>query len=225
MRWIVCGIVARLVTWKVTEDGAIKLEFVYRRVRVSGRKWHDYSESGGLADSFMEGKIEQAVRGAVDQLSGSEFLRSCNKTAFVNDMFGSDSFQQQVDISFTKLLAKGPILRKEARLAHQKKMSLEFVRKIDTLCAGFGDPVVIVGAAGGNGGRGRAQANHSILLDTLAGFFTVLLLNEYCSTKKSPCCHRNAFVPGKGRSRGCKHCGTDNGKPKAWWDRDVGASW
>jgi hypothetical protein len=224
LRWIVCGIVAHLESWDVLDDGTIKLEFAYRCVRISGRKWHHYSESG-LADSFAEEKLEQTVCGAVDQLSESDFLRAEDKTAFVSDMFASESFLQQVETSFEKLLAKGPVLRKEARLSHQKKMSLQFVRKIDSLCAGYGDPIVIVGAAGGNGGHGRAQASHSVLLDTLAGFYTVILLDEYCSTKKTTCCHRDAFVSPKGRSRGCKYCGTDNGKPKAWWDRDAGAAW
>lgn len=223
LRWIVCGIVARLVKWEVV-DGTIKLEFGYRRVRISGRKWNHYSESG-LADSFGEQQLEQTIRGAVDQLSDSAFLRAEDKTAFVQNMFGSDLFPRQVEASFEKLLAKGPILRKEARLSHQKKLSLDFVRKIDSLCAGHGDPIVIVGAAGGNGGRGRAQVKHSMLLDTLAGFFTVILLNEFCTSKKTSCCHQDASVPSKGRSRCCKHCGTDNGKPKAWWDRDVGAAW
>jgi hypothetical protein len=224
LRWIVCGIVAHLESWDVLDDGTIKLEFAYRCVRISGRKWHHYSESG-LADSFAEEKLEQTVCGAVDQLSESDFLRAEDKTAFVSDMFASESFLQQVETSFEKLLAKGPVLRKEARLSHQKKMSLQFVRKIDSLCAGYGDPIVIVGAAGGNGGHGRAQASHSVLLDTLAGFYTVILLDEYCSSKKTTCCHRDAFVSPKGRSRGCKYCGTDNGKPKAWWDRDAGAAW
>jgi hypothetical protein len=91
---------------------------------------------------------------------------------------------------------------------------------------------VIVGAAGGGGGHGRAQVKHDVLLKTLAGFFTVVMLDEYCTSKMTTCCHRDAHAPrSKGRSRGCKHkecCkqGPDDPEPKPpWWDRDTGAAW
>jgi hypothetical protein len=225
LRWIVSGILARLIKYEVGTDGCVKLEFAYRNVRVSGRNWAHVRESA-VADSFMEQKLEATIQGAVDELSKPEFLRANDKTGYVAKMFTDDNFPAQVEMSFEKVLSKKAILRKEERLAHQKTISLKFVRKIDSLCAGYGDPIVIVGAAGGNGGGGRAQANHQILLDTLAGFYSVILLDEFCSTKKTPCCHRDAYAPRLGRSRGCKHCApVDRGKPTVWWDRDAGASW
>ncbi len=113
---------------------------------------------------------------------------------------------------------------------HQRKMSLDFVRRIDEICCqsgAGGDPIVIVGAGGGGTGRrGRAQCKHDVLLKTLAGFFTVVMLNEHCTSKKTTCCHQDAHVPrSKGRSRGCKNkaCAEQRqeGKPP-WWDRDTG---
>ena len=225
LRWIVSGIVARLTAHEVGADGSVKLFFAYRNVRISGRKWSHFAESAA-ADSFLEHKLESTIKGAVDRLSESDFLCAEDKTKFVADMFNNDAFTTQVEASFEKLLAKRTILRKEQRFAHQKRLSLEFVRKIDLLCVGFGDPVVVVGSASGNGGRGRAQVNHKMLLETLAGFFCVLLLDEYCTSKKTPCCHRDAYAAKCGRSRGCKHCCAQNrGKPTVWWDRDSGASW
>ena len=88
---------------------------------------------------------------------------------------------------------------------------------------------MIVGAGGGGTGRrGRAQCKHEVLLKTLAGFFTVVMLDEHCTTKKTPCCHQDAHVPRKGRSRGCKNrdCAEKRHEEKPpWWDRDTGAAW
>jgi hypothetical protein len=39
LRWIVSGILARLIKYEMGTDGSVKLEFAYRNVRVSGRKW------------------------------------------------------------------------------------------------------------------------------------------------------------------------------------------
>jgi hypothetical protein len=123
-------------------------------------------------------------------------------------------------------------------------MALDFVRLVDRLCGDKGDPIVILGAAGGNGGRGRAQVNQDVLHDALAGFFSVVILNEHNTSKLCPCCHRVAVAPRKGRSRGCRNSDcvaysqeraaaaskvssstVSRSKPTNWWDRDEGASW
>jgi hypothetical protein len=158
----------------------------------------------------------------VDQLSSSDFLRAKDKCDFIKALFQGPSFEQQMEAVFADVLAERVVLQKETRLHHQKKLSLDFCRNIDQLCQGYGDPIVILGAAGGNGGRGRSQINHNLLMDTLAGFFVVIHLDEYCTTKKTMCCHQDALAPKKGRSRGCNHC--HPGKT-AWWDRDVGSAW
>ncbi len=97
-----------------------------------------------------------------------------------------------------------------------------------------GDPVVLLGAAGGGGGHGRAQVNHKILEDTLSGFFCVILIDEYNTSRCTTCCHKPAHAPrSKFRSRGCTHCGKlvdpdgaqDGRRHVMWWDRDTGAGW
>lgn len=99
----------------------------------------------------------------------------------------------------------------------------------------YGDPEVLIGDAGGGGGRGRPQVNHKLLIDTLCGFFKCTMLNEYNTSKLTTCCHKEAHAPRKmGRSRGCTdtHCaGKKTSADKAsadtrtWWDRDTGAAW
>lgn len=92
----------------------------------------------------------------------------------------------------------------------------------------FGDPEVVIGAADGGGGRGRAPVSHKMLLQTLQGFFKCIMINEHMTSQTAPCCHARAHMPrSKGRSRGCNCCNKDeHGKPKyAWWDRDTGAAW
>lgn len=125
LRWIVSGIVARLTAHEVGADGSVKLFFAYRNIRISGRQWSHFAESAAAADSFLEHKLEATVKGAVDRLSESDFLCAEDKTKFVADMFNNDAFTSQVEASFEKLLAKRTILRKEQRLAHQKRLSLE----------------------------------------------------------------------------------------------------
>ena len=225
LRWVLSGILARLIKSHVEDDGTVELVFEYRILRISGRKWAQFEESAE-SDSFLEQKLEATVRGAVEKLSSPEFLKANDKTEFVQRVFTDDTFDDDLKASFDKILSEKAIRRKEARLAHQKKLSLQFVRRIDELCTGKGDPVVIVGAAGGNGGKGRAQVKHQIVLDTLAGFFTVILLDEFCTSKKTPCCHQDAYASKRGRSRGCMHCKDPvKRKPAVWWDRDAGASW
>ncbi len=94
----------------------------------------------------------------------------------------------------------------------------------------LGDPEVLIGAAGGGGGRGRAQVNHKLLIDTLCGFFKCTMLNEYNTSKMTTCCHTPAHAPkSAGRSRGCKQqgcCSKAEREPThTWWDRDTGAAW
>ncbi len=66
--------------------------------------------------------------------------------------------------------------------------------------------------------------------DTLAGFFTVIMIDEFNTSKLTTCCHKTAHAPKGRRCRGCTHCGKfkngDNGARKTvWFDRDTGAGW
>lgn len=222
-RWVVRGIIARFVDGTVShDDGTVSLSFVYRGLRVSGRKWNFYVEDVGVPVECTEAELKKSVQSALDRMTEKGFLQSQDQVGDLSKIFATESFADELDESRSRLLDGQAVHRKEKRLKHQQKIALNFCRKISHLCEGFGDPIVIMGAAGGNGGRGRAQVNHDLLLKTLAGFFSIVMLDEHCTSKMTPCCHRPAHAPrSKGRSRGCKEC---DGRTH-WWDRDAGAAW
>jgi hypothetical protein len=235
-RWIVSGIIARLLSFeevKVDEKTTtVHLRFEFRKLRISGRQWmaHKFAAADDdVVEEFILTQQEQTeaatkVQSLLTELTDTKFLcaKSEDQLATLQKMFAGVRVKERLDAAMEDILDRDQILRTESRLLHQKRLSLDFVRKIDSLCAGYGDPIVIVGAAGGNGGRGRAQVNHDVLLNTLAGFFSVILLNEHNTSKKTTCCHTNAHAPRTaGRSRGCKLCKSGT----QWWDRDTGAAW
>jgi len=242
-RWIVSGIIARLVSSEVISnnetDSTVKLSFAFRKLRISGRKWMAYKSAD---DDVVEDFIPQAeqqdaaakVQSLLAGLADSTFLLATPEAQLVQlqslyadhvSAADAGSVKDRLDAAMVDILDRKRILRTESRLLHQKRLSLMFVRKIDSLCADYGDPIIIFGAAGGGGGRGRAQVKHDLLLNTLAGFFSVVMLNEHNTSKKTTCCHRDAHAPrSAGRSRGCRHC-CKAGKQTAWWDRDTGAAW
>ena len=223
-RWVVRGIVARFIKGTICHDtGQVSLTFAYRGIRVSGHKWNHYrEEAAGTRSPEAESKLQAGMQSIFDDLAATEVLTAAEMTEKVKAVFAQPNVSSRIRASCEKLLDGAAVRRQEARFKHQNKIALNFVRKISNLCKGHGDPIVIIGEAGGNGGRGRAQVNHDLLLKTLAGFFCVVLLDEYCTTKMAPCCHHAAHVPNRGRSRGCKNCCDGSTK---WWDRDEGASW
>jgi hypothetical protein len=176
----------------------------------------------------------------IQQLADSEFtsLPAAQQKERLRLIFGGGDGRDvaaELNAAFASVMDAERTKRREQQRLHQKRMALAFVRKIHALGAELGDPIIIVGDAGGNGGRGRAQLKHQLLLDTLAGFFVVIIINETCTTRTATCCHQRAHAPAKGRSRGCKRCDNHRpdppgpGKPKpdktSWWDRDQGAAW
>jgi hypothetical protein len=247
-RWIVSGIIARLLSFKVvvndeTNTATVELVFEFRKLRISGRKWMAYKYAvagvGAAEESTVEEDLEEKfipqaagqVQSLLAELADSKFLlaKPEDQLAQLQKMFAGEhgNVKERLDAAMVDVLDRERTLRTESRLLHQKRLSLDFVRKINSLCTGYGDPIVIFGAAGGNGGRGRAQVKHDLLLNTLAGFFSVILLNEHNTSKKTTCCHEDAKAPRTaGRSRGCdsKEC-CKPGKQMAWWDRDTGAGW
>ncbi len=224
-RWVVRGIIARFVDGTINRnDGSVSLAFMYRGLRVSGRAWNYCQKDVGVPVEDFKAELEKSVESVLERMTEKEFLQSDDQIGDLSKIFASASFACELDESCSRLLDGRAVRRKEKRLKHQGTIALNFCRKISRLCEGFGDPIVIMGAAGGNGGRGRAQVNHDLLLKTLAGFFTVIMVDEHCTSKMTPCCHRVAHAPrSKGRSRGCKECRGDG--RTHWWDRDAGAAW
>ena len=66
LRWVMRGIVARFVDGTIGEDGLVTLSFVYRGVRVSGRKWTIYCAGIGMPLADVERELHQSVQSAVD---------------------------------------------------------------------------------------------------------------------------------------------------------------
>ncbi len=270
LRWAVSGIVVNLLDYKVdvgrpaSDDTeavppSVHLEFEYRRLRISGRKWQAYHYDERAMSGDELDAARHSVESIVNNLAGEEFLlaEAPERFAAVNKMFEpvvGASVREKMDAAVRDMLDKNRVHRKEARVRHQKELALQLVRHIDELaqwyncvshlpwaaadrqrqrsCGSKGDPIVLLGAAGGGGGRGRAQVNHDIIQDTLAGFFCVLLVDEFNTSRTTTCCHTQAHAPRKGRSRGCKQCGEHkdphdpaSGRRTRWWDRDTGASW
>ena len=132
------------------------------------------------------------------------------RAAKVTEVMGAADAQARLQAGMAHVMRPEQVLRDEARTKHQRRLALAFVRKIDKICkesGAGGDPIVIAGAGGsGTGRRGRAQCKHKVMLNALAGFFTVIMLDEHCTSKKTTCCHQDAHAPrSKGRSRGCKN--------------------
>ena len=84
---------------------------------------------------------------------------------------------------------------------------------------------MVVGADGwGSRGRGRIAISHGRILETLQGFFTVIKVDEYNTSKKCPTCRGDTDFPREWdtRSKRCKEreCPRHRG-----YDRDDGAGY
>ena len=209
------------------------LDFAFRVVRVSGFKWNHYHFKPPEVPQEQQEDAVHRVESMLNEFSSPEFLTAAVnvRAATIDRVMGAGDALERLKVATANVMMQERILQSEQRKGHQRRLSLEFVRHLDRLCresGAGGDPIVIVGAGGGGTGRrGRAQARHDVLLKTLAGFFTVVMLNEHCTSKMTTCCHQEAHAPrSKGRSRGCKNkdCAERHGKPP-WWDRDTGAAW
>ncbi len=246
-RWIASGIVAVLLSYDVTthveektqvKTTVVKLEFAFRVVRVSGYKWNHFHfkppESEEVpASPAQEAKAAHQIESLLKRFTDPDFLKAnpVEQAEKVAEVLGGKDAQGRIKMTMEDVMQREQILRDEARKKHQRYQSLDFVRRIDEICrqsGAGGDPIVVVGTGGGGTGRrGRQLAKHEVLLKILAGFFTVFMLDEYCTSKNTTCCHRECNAPrSKGRSRGCKNkeCAERLGKPP-WWDRDTGAAW
>ncbi len=247
-RWLASGVVAVLLSFDVTtqvdeedtevETTLVKMEFAFRVVRVSGYKWNHFHfkppESEEVpASPAQEAKAAHQIESLLKRFTDPDFLKAnpVEQAEKVAEVLGGKDAQGRIKMTMEDVMQREQILRDEARKKHQRYQSLDFVRRIDEICrqsGAGGDPIVVVGTGGGGTGRrGRQLAKHEVLLKILAGFFTVFMLDEYCTSKNTTCCHRECNAPrSKGRSRGCKNkeCAERLGKPP-WWDRDTGAAW
>jgi hypothetical protein len=236
-RWIVSGIVAVLLKYdlKPQDDGTVNVElhFAFRAVRMSGYKWTHYHFEPPEVPAEAQREAVQHVESLLKEFTSSDFLTATaeDRAATISRVMGVADAQARLQAGMTHVMRPEQVLRDEARTMHQRRLALALVRKIDKICkqsGAGGDPIVVVGAGGsGTGRRGRAQCKHKVMLNVLAGFFTVIMLDEHCTSKKTTCCHQDAHAPrSKGRSRGCKNkdCVRPDGKPP-WWDRDTGAAW
>jgi hypothetical protein len=236
-RWIVSGIVAVLLEHELKrqDDGSVNVElhFAFRAVRLSGYKWNHYHFEAPEVPIEAQRAAAQQVESLLKEFTSPEFLTATaeQRAAKVTEVMGAADAQARLQAGMAHVMRPEQVLRDEARTKHQRRLALAFVRKIDKICkesGAGGDPIVIAGAGGsGTGRRGRAQCKHKVMLNALAGFFTVIMLDEHCTSKKTTCCHQDAHAPrSKGRSRGCKNkdCQRPDGKPP-WWDRDTGAAW
>jgi hypothetical protein len=157
-RWIVSGIIARLLSFeevKVDEKTTtVQLLFEFRKLRISGRQWMA-NKFAAADDDVVEDSIltqqEQAeaatkVQSLLTELTDTKFLlaKSEDQLITLQKMFAGDRVKERLDVTMVDVLDRKRILRTESRLLHQKRLSLDFVRKIDSLCAGYGDPIVIV---------------------------------------------------------------------------------
>jgi hypothetical protein len=128
--------------------------FEFRKLRISGRQWmaHKFAAAD---DDVVEDSIltqqEQAeaatkVQSLLTELTDTKFLlaKSEDQLITLQKMFAGDRVKERLDVTMVDVLDRKRILRTESRLLHQKRLSLDFVRKIDSLCAGYGDPIVIV---------------------------------------------------------------------------------
>jgi hypothetical protein len=236
-RWIVSGIVAVLLRYELKEqdDGSVDvaLHFAFRAVRMSGYKWTHYHFEPPEVPVEAQREAVQQVESLLKEFTSPEFLTATpeQRAAKVTEVMGAADAKARLQAGMAHVMRQEQVLRDEARTKHQRRLAQALVRKIDKICeesGAGGDPIVLVGAGGsGTGRRGRAQCKHKVMLNVLAGFFTVIMLDEHCTSKKTTCCHRDAHAPrSKGRSRGCKNkdCQRPDGKPP-WWDRDTGAAW
>jgi len=241
-RWVVSGIVAVLLSFDLKEnaDGGVfvDLDFAFRAVRVSGYKWSNYEFKAPEVPAEEQQAALNHVRSMLEEFTSPEFLTAAAdvRSRKVSEVLAAGDALARLRAATADVMRQEQILRNEARKHHQRQMSLKFVRHLDELCrrsGAGGDPIVIVGAGGGGAGRrGRQQAKHDVLVKTLAGFFTVVVLAEHCTSKKTTCCHQDAHAPrSKGRSRGCKNKACAKPQPgdsppkPPWWDRDTGAAW
>jgi hypothetical protein len=236
-RWIVSGIVAVLVKFELKRENNgtvnVELHFAFRAVRLSGYKWNHYHFEAPEVPVEAQQAAVQRVETLLKEFTSPEFLTATGeqRAAKVAEVMGAADARARLQAGMAHVMRPEQVLRDEARTKHQRRLGLAFVRKIDKICkesGAGGDPIVVVGAGGsGTGRRGRAQCKHKVILRILAGFFTVIMLDEHCTSKKTTCCHQDAHAPrSKGRSRGCKNkdCQRPDGKPP-WWDRDTGAAW
>lgn len=215
-RWAVSGVIVRVIDFELDyERGSVNLSVQFRKLRLSGHKWNNCGRTNTTTTTTTTKEVENVVQSFFKPLLDSDFLRAQPEAQWqcLTEKFSTVDFSKALEATSAIMLDKERVLHKELRLTQQKEMALAFARKIDKLCEGYGDPIVIIGAAGGSGGRGRAQVDHSIVTDCLAGFFKVILLDEYNTSKKTTCCHTDAHAPrSAGRSRGCKRCKLPNDK-------------
>jgi hypothetical protein len=155
-----------------------------------------------------------------------------------------DEWMSDVDYTRTRDAVKA---RGQAKGMHAKRR-LKF-QLLDTLNASFRElgaatgkrPVLVVGSEGksNRGVRGARGSFSRELIEFLAEFFLVLELDEYNTSKLTPCCHRESQFANDHelRSKRCPHCTVtyDVKKPVAageattrtisfCYDRDLGAS-
>jgi len=192
----------------VADDGSMTLDFRVHKLNITRPMWETHCDEDGL-QSTVKTIFQNLQQQNDDQLKKMEEM--------VN--------KKNLDESVMELCNPKKVVARQAGNHHRRKVALQLARKLSHLCKGVGDPVVIIGDAGGNGGRGRAQQNHKVIHNTLAGFYSVLLIDEFNTSKKTTCCHTDACTTtsaGRRRSKGCKQC--KFGNDTRWWNRDAGAA-
>ena len=212
VRWAVRGVICKVKSYSIHHEDTydhVSVRCDYRSIRLSGHKFQTYQ---------LDPDIEEQHNSALMDLLLSEEFKKLDRKEQISTLCNVEQMQEKIKEYETHITSRTPVLQKEALRLHQTRMALNFIKRISHLCQGSGDPIVLMGDQGG-GGHGRAQVNHHLLAQTIAGFFGVIRINEYMTTRLTPCCHKEAYAPKYlGRSRKCKDCG-------GYWDRDMGASW
>ena len=146
IRWVVSGVICRLTEYTI--DGEyVSLRFIFRRLRVSGHKfgyshaYHDTREQNMILNRLTESSFNIASADIQHQ--------QVNNILTEEGQAGLEAYGQH-------LLDHEVIEQNELRRLHQIRMSLRFVRHISSLCAGYGDPIILIWDQGG-GGHGRQQ--------------------------------------------------------------------
>jgi hypothetical protein len=210
VRWTVSGVLVKFCSFSAqkTKDGIrVSADFEYKRMRVSSKKWNGYKQRDSLRAKTLESVVENVFKALRDKTHShtrppDDLIRNLN-----------------LDGAWSQVVSSNAPLQQEELRHHQRELSLKFVRRIQEFTQGFGDPLVVIGDQG-CGGMGREQVSHKVLLNTLKGFFIVIPVSEYNTSKKTTCCHKDALCPRRlGRSRGCNCSGHVR-----FWDRDTGAS-
>jgi len=210
LRWVVCGIIAILVSYTI-DGNQMTLRFKFRRIRISGKQFACYD------DPYAD--VPELVESFSDTLKKLASLSLDEQKKQMKGILEDPNIEMKMEQTIRMMTDDDRVRRKEERIRRQRNIALNFCRKISSMCSCYGDPVIIYGNAGGGGGHGRRQVNHALLLHTIAGFFSVMMLNEFNTSKLSDCCHNTNFTTdARYRSRKCRKC-------TGHWDRDMGASW